>query len=375
MIDDTAAANVQTDARTNRPHPPVDISVQGPGDLQALRERWSDLGGVPRLLRSREEGVDNSWGDLDVRTLLRGEESSGRFCFHDIIVPPGGSIPVHYHDVGDSYWWVIEGEVELQIGRRVECATRYGIGYAPARTRQGLKNASSRPARLYVAHSPAGAERAFAEAHELFRATGERDPSAYIRILARYGFRFDAEPLENDERVNEPSVRLETVVESFADFEALRDAWRRRRPIPKLAASEPENYHTTTGGRGKLLVSGDETAGHAMCRLTSFPPAHAAPQHHQPTEEEFFYVLEGSVELTCGTSTGVLPPGAFGFAPRNGTHGFKNASSEEWARMLSLNSPAGHERGFEMIERERGSDRVGELLVAHGWRMHEVLNP
>ena len=367
---DADNANARVDALTNRPGPLIDLKVRDVRDLAVLRERWSQLEGVPRVLESREEGGDNSWGGLDVRTLLRGEESSGRFCFHDIIVPPGASIPVHYHDVGDSYWWVIDGEVEMQIGERVNRVTRCGLGYAPARTRQGLKNVSSDSARLYVGHSPAGVERAFAEAADFFRKTGDRDPTAYKPILEQYGFRFDAEPLENDERTNEVLGRVEADVQSFADFVALRETWRRRGSAPKLASSEPENYHTTTGGQGKLLVSGDETAGHGMCRLTWFPPGYTAPPHHQPSEEEIFYVLEGDVELTCGTVTAVVRPGAFGFAPRNGTHGFKNANSQERARMLSFNSPAGHERGFEMIERERGSERVPELLVAHGWLMH-----
>jgi hypothetical protein len=38
--------------------------------------------------------------------------------------------------------------------------------------------------------------------------------------------------------------------------------------------------------------------------------------------------------------------------------------------MITINSPGGHDRGFEMIVREMGSERFGELLAAHGFQFH-----
>jgi hypothetical protein len=54
------------------------------------------------------------------------------------------------------------------------------------------------------------------------------------------------------------------------------------------------------------------------------------------------------------------------FAPRNATHAFHNPTNAV-TTFLTVNSPAGHERGFQMIAREQQSDRLEELLVAHGW--------
>jgi mannose-6-phosphate isomerase-like protein (cupin superfamily) len=119
-----------------------------------------------------------------------------------------------------------------------------------------------------------------------------------------------------------------------------------------------------------VLLSGDEAAGRSVVFSGTLEHEYGAPPHHQPSEEEIFYVLEGEMELICGSAAHSIGRGAFGFAPRNATHGFLN-KAEGSTRIFTINSPAGHERGFEMLVREGESERLPELLVAHGWRMHE----
>jgi mannose-6-phosphate isomerase-like protein (cupin superfamily) len=374
MLDETAAENRRVDLLSGKSSPPLDIAVSNGDDLAALRARWASMDSIPKLLSARPEGVDHSWKNLDIRTLLRGEESTGRFSCHDIVLAPGAALPPHFHEVGNTYWWVIEGTVDLRIGHLTERVSRYGFGYAPACTRQGIKNPTSKPARVYVAYSPAGADHAFASAHAHWAATGEQDEQPYLAILARYGFNFDAHTvLANDARTNEPASRIEAHITRFEEYAALRDAWSRRPGIPKLLTTPQRSSLDVPGDEnsiaGSVLLSGDEGGGSAVAFVGQAEPGYGAPAHHQPSEEELFYVVEGELDLTCGSMTRRVGPGAFGFAPRNATHAFHNPTSAV-TTFLTVNSPAGHERGFEVIAREHQSDRLGELLVAHGWRMH-----
>src|SRR5712672_4096951 len=44
--------------------------------------------------------------------LLTGEDTAGRYCLIDMLVPPGGGPPPHRHDFEEMFT-VLEGEVEL----------------------------------------------------------------------------------------------------------------------------------------------------------------------------------------------------------------------------------------------------------------------
>ena len=87
--------NAKIDSLSNRYVPPVAIVVRALDDLAKLRERWHKMEGIPRLFAVRSAAEDNSFLCLDVRTLLRGEESGGRHAVHSIILPPGAGIPAH----------------------------------------------------------------------------------------------------------------------------------------------------------------------------------------------------------------------------------------------------------------------------------------
>ena len=83
----------------------------------------------------------------------------------------------------------------------------------------------------------------------------------------------------------------------------------------------------------------------------------AAPLHRHTREDEYSYVLEGSVGALLGDDVVVGKPGDLIFKPRGQWHTFWNAGDEP-ARLLEIISPA----GFEMFFREL--DRLGGALNA-----------
>jgi len=92
--------------------------------------------------------------------LVAGEDTGGRYCLIDMLIPPGGGPPPHRHDFEEMFT-ILDGEIELTF--RGE-ANRAGTGSTlniPANAPHSFKNKSDKPARLLCMCSPAGQEAFF----------------------------------------------------------------------------------------------------------------------------------------------------------------------------------------------------------------------
>jgi quercetin dioxygenase-like cupin family protein len=98
--------------------------------------------------------------------LLSGDDTDGRYCLIDMLVPSGGGPPPHRHDFEESFT-VVEGEIETTFrGERLVVRTGETVNI-PANAPHSFTNASKKSARLLCICSPAGQE-------ELFLAIGVR---------------------------------------------------------------------------------------------------------------------------------------------------------------------------------------------------------
>src|ERR1700720_4441269 len=92
--------------------------------------------------------------------LLTGEDTDGRYCLIDMLVPPGGGPPPHRHDFEESFT-VLEGGIEATF-RGEKSTVRAGETInIPANAPHSFTNASQEPARLLCLCSPAGQEDLF----------------------------------------------------------------------------------------------------------------------------------------------------------------------------------------------------------------------
>jgi mannose-6-phosphate isomerase-like protein (cupin superfamily) len=296
-------------------------------------------------------------------------------------VPPGGGLPAHCLEHCDLFFHVIEGTPSLTVGTLSEVSRPSTFGYVPPETTFSVLNESDKPARLLCIFNPAGVELGFAEAHDHWVRTGDARPETYREILARYGFRFDLDgPLPNDARVNLPLDRMDVRVESFDDFQAMRAEWAKRPPVPRLIYDLSDCFQVKKHDGDKqastsVVLSGEDSRGRGAFFFGELGPGYSAPPHFQPSEEEIFFVAEGNLTLRCGNRTLAIKQGAFGFAPRGATHGFVNPGPGV-ARVITLNTPAGHERGFERMSEYMHGKHDAEGLVNmmhnHGWVTHST---
>ena len=111
-------------------------------------------------------------------------------------------------------------------------------------------------------------------------------------------------------------------------------------------------------GEGRAVhMSGDTYTFKAVAErsdgmLTLFeaivPPGGGPPPHIHHRELEYYYVLEGALEIMDGDETFTAPAGTFVTIPKGALHRFKNVGAEP-AKMLLLFTPGGIERMFFAI--------------------------
>ena len=94
-------------------------------------------------------------------------------------------------------------------------------------------------------------------------------------------------------------------------------------------------------------ATSDDTAGQYTVLETWGTAAGDPPPHVHDHEDEAFFVLEGTVEVTVGGVTTSLSPGGFAFGPRGVPHTY--ATTSPVSRMLVINSPGGAERFFRAV--------------------------
>jgi quercetin dioxygenase-like cupin family protein len=101
-------------------------------------------------------------GDV-YRFLATGEETNGKYAQWEAIVPPGGGPPPHVHSREEEGFYILEGEITLQIGNEQIVASAGMFANMPVGVMHSFKNESGQPARMLISVAPAGIEKMFME--------------------------------------------------------------------------------------------------------------------------------------------------------------------------------------------------------------------
>lgn len=117
-----------------------------------------------------------------------------------------------------------------------------------------------------------------------------------------------------------------------------------------------DGHHAVLGGTSaRLMIEGDDAGKRvALVEHPMQPRALAAPMHRHHREDEYSFVLEGSVGVLLGDAFVIGHPGDLIFKPREQWHTFWNAGDSP-ARILEIITPA----GFENYFRELGTELAG----------------
>lgn len=129
------------------------------------------------------------------------------------------------------------------------------------------------------------------------------------------------------------------------------------------------------GMLAEVKASATDTAGQYTLLEITAPAGLEAPLHVHYTEDEGFYVIDGSVTVVVGDQTVELAAGDHAFGPRDIPHRF--TVGPDGARMLWVLTPGGFENLVEAVSVPAESrtlppatvhppENVAELLREHG---------
>jgi len=157
MTDDKVkASNARVNAEVERP----DEIVKSPADYHALRNKWTKTLATPKLMRSKDAPSIMD-GEQNIKLLLSGEESGGRFMVSLITLEPDTGAPPHHQPHEDELFLVVSGQVEIMIGDLTQTVGPGDFAYAPPNTTHSFKAAGGKPAVMFSINSPGGHERGF----------------------------------------------------------------------------------------------------------------------------------------------------------------------------------------------------------------------
>ena len=113
----------------------------------------------------------------------------------------------------------------------------------------------------------------------------------------------------------------------------------------EAGSSRPGKSIPVSGRRILVKVSGTDTGGgFALFEVPAAPDAGPGLHMHH-VENEFFYVLEGELDVQVGTEIVRLGPGGSAYAPRLIPHTWQSVGGKD-VRFLTLAQPAGNLEAF-----------------------------
>ena len=130
------------------------------------------------------------------------------------------------------------------------------------------------------------------------------------------------------------------------------------------------------GGLGiHFRLDGTNTQGAFSVVEHPLEPGAFAPPHTHSREDEFSYVLEGTVGVMLGNQEFVVSRGSYIVKPRGTPHAFWNPGPEP-ARLLEIIAPAGFEQYFAQLAAlviknvSRDDEAIEKLASEYGLTYH-----
>jgi formylglycine-generating enzyme required for sulfatase activity len=148
----------------------------------AVEELPKDLPKVPTIIAASEGKKLDAAGNFTVK--VPSELSGGAYFIFEAVLPPGTGVQLHRHVFQDEIIYLLEGEMEVQLGDKVYRARPGDIGNFTRGTPHGFHCVSDVPARAVLTVIPGGLERFFEQTRAM------TDPVEIAKLAARYGMEF-----------------------------------------------------------------------------------------------------------------------------------------------------------------------------------------
>ncbi len=144
--------------------------------------------------------------------------------------------------------------------------------------------------------------------------------------------------------------------------------------LATMAITEGEGDRVDLGGLGVVWkIEGVADSRFSVVHHPLAPRALAAPLHRHSREDEYSYVVTGTLGALLGEDVVIAEPGTWVFKPRNQWHTFWNAGDTP-CEIIEVISPAGFEAFFrELADVYAGAEpdleRFAQLCASYGLEM------
>src|SRR5262245_26293214 len=147
-------------------------------------------------------------------------------------------------------------------------------------------------------------------------------------------------------------------------LEGTRSNMDARSSLPQATIVSPEQaLQIKPFGLDLKIPRKTEATGGAISVLMGWhQPGEGPPDHVHFDQEEMFFILEGTYELTVDGQTTTAGVGTIVFIPRNVVHRFKNVG-DTTACLLDWSLPGGQDHYFKAISDLAGDGFTGEKVM------------
>src|SRR5262249_45253547 len=101
------------------------------------------------IVRQNDARVLHAFGE-EIKVLLDGERTGGKFTMGREITPPGGGPPPHYHSIDDETFHVVEGRVAFLLDGEWNEVGPAGTAFMPRGLVHTFKNVGDEPSRMLI---------------------------------------------------------------------------------------------------------------------------------------------------------------------------------------------------------------------------------
>jgi quercetin dioxygenase-like cupin family protein len=328
------------DSRTNLSPTRSPIEVTDVTAFNELRAYWSKLPMTPKVLANRESAPYVAFDGQETRILLTGEESAGTVNIFDSIARTGFIGGEHYQPNEEEYWFILDGALEVTVGKEKKVIEGGAFAFMPRNCTHAFS--LLKDTHIITVNAPAGHDRAF-EALQSLSKRSDLAPDAPIKAVGNHEMiiyldNSGRHPI--DQTVNAKPAASKS---SNADEAEARRAWAAMPMIPKLVARREDARDVSTPGLdARLLLGPDESAGRYTMLDIIVAPGFERLADRRSNEDQWWYVLDGQLDITVGNVTTSIGKGGFVFAPRGATNALANRSGKP-VHMISVHSPGRYE--------------------------------
>ncbi|MBD2185817.1 cupin domain-containing protein [Planktothrix sp. FACHB-1355] len=148
---------------------------------------------IKEIVLAPGEGNHLIIGNSEVTFKVVGADTHGHLGLFENLIQPGGTAPeLHIHRQMEEMFYVLEGEVEIQVGERIVQGQPGAFVLVPRNTPHTFSNRGTKPAKLLIMFCPAGErEKYFEGLAELLKEGNKPSREALVDLMRR----FDQEPV------------------------------------------------------------------------------------------------------------------------------------------------------------------------------------